>query len=448
MTATARPAPAPESGLGPQIRTFAETHRSITIIVVMAIVTVAMYVLPLFPPLSIVQGAGTWYDSFANAGVFVLLAMGLNVVVGMAGLLDLGYAAFFAIGAYTYAYSNSPFSGLDLPFFPMLVVGAFVAAVFGILLGAPTLRLRGDYLAIMTLGFGEIVPIVFLNLEKYTEGTNGIGGIYRPEPLPLLGEFSAISPFNYFVVMVGIVTITMILLYRLQASRIGRAWNAIREDELAAAANGINTVTTKLLAFSLGATTSGLAGVFNASKLTIVSPDQFLFTVSFTVLAMVILGGMGNIWGVAIGAFIVYMIQVVVLKNINGVIETLGIPDFTIPGINLHVDLKNVPFVEFQFLLYGVALVLMMLLRPEGLFPSQRRRQELHIAEEMEEGVAETAPQPVDPAIIAAAAAAAAAAAPDPSAFAVPTETPGGGGTGDPPADRGAPDAPTEGDGR
>jgi branched-chain amino acid transport system permease protein len=289
---------------------------------------------------------------------------------------------------------------------------------------------------------------VFLNLEKYTEGTNGIGGIYRPEPLPLLGEFSAISPFNYFVVMVGIVTITMILLYRLQASRIGRAWNAIREDELAAAANGINTVTTKLLAFSLGATTSGLAGVFNASKLTIVSPDQFLFTVSFTVLAMVILGGMGNIWGVAIGAFIVYMIQVVVLKNINGVIETLGIPDFTIPGINLHVDLKNVPFVEFQFLLYGVALVLMMLLRPEGLFPSQRRRQELHIAEEMEEGVAETAPQPVDPAIIAAAAAAAAAAAPDPSAFAAPTETPGGGGTGDPPADRGAPDAPTEGDGR
>jgi ABC-type branched-subunit amino acid transport system permease subunit len=303
----------------------------------------------------------------------------------------------------------------------MLVVGAFVAAVFGILLGAPTLRLRGDYLAIMTLGFGEIVPIVFLNLEKYTQGTNGIGGLYRPEPLAFtipftnvkvfdLGGFGAISPFNYFVVMVAIVTITMILLYRLQDSRIGRAWNAIREDELAAAANGINTVTTKLLAFALGATTSGLAGVFNASKLTIVSPDQFLFTVSFTVLAMVILGGMGNIWGVAVGAFVVYMIQVVILKNINQVIETLGIPAFDLGP--LHIDLANVKFVEFQFLLYGVALVLMMLLRPEGLFPSQRRRQELHIAEEFDEGFPETTDVPVVPAPVAASSP---AAEPDPS---------------------------------
>ena len=388
MTTAARPAtPPPARQMRSQIRDWTDLHRSTTIVISMAVVAILMYVLPLFPPLSIVQGAGTWYDAFANAGVFVLLAMGLNVVIGMAGLLDLGYAAFFAIGAYTYAYSNSSFTGLDVPFFPMLIVGAFVAAVFGILLGAPTLRLRGDYLAIMTLGFGEIVPIVFLNLDQYTQGTNGIGAINRPEPLPFLGEFTAISPFNYFIVMIGIVTITMILLYRLQDSRIGRAWNAIREDELAAAANGINTVTTKLLAFALGATTSGLAGVFNASKLTIVSPDQFLFTVSFTVLAMVILGGMGNIWGVAVGAFVVFLIQVVILKNINGVIETLGIPDFTIPLLNLHVDLKNVPFLQFQFLLYGIALVLMMLLRPEGLFPSQRRRRELHIAEEMGDGL-------------------------------------------------------------
>jgi ABC-type branched-subunit amino acid transport system permease subunit len=310
--------------------------------------------------------------------------MGLNVVIGMAGLLDLGYAAFFAIGAYAYAYSNSPFSHTDLPFIPMLFVGAAVAGIFGILLGAPTLRLRGDYLAIMTLGFGEIVPIVFLNLDRFTQGTNGIGGIYRPEPLPLLGAFSPSSPFNYFIVMVVIVTITMILLYRLQDSRIGRAWNAIREDELAAAANGINTVTTKLLAFSLGATTSGLAGVFNASKLTIVSPDQFYFTVSFTVLAMVILGGMGNIWGVAVGAFVVYNIQVVFLKSINGIIETIGIPAFDLGPV--HVNLAKVPFTDYQYLLYGVALVLMMLLRPEGLFPNQRRRQELHVAEEFDDG--------------------------------------------------------------
>jgi ABC-type branched-subunit amino acid transport system permease subunit len=395
MTAVARPA-TPSPSRRTSLRDWADAHRSLTIIGAMAFLTAAMYVLPQYPPFNFVQSPGTWYDAFANAGVFVLLAMGLNVVIGMAGLLDLGYAAFFAIGAYTYAYSNSPFSGLDLPFLPMLIVGAFIAAVFGILLGAPTLRLRGDYLAIMTLGFGEIVPIVFLNLETYTLGTNGIGGIYRPEPLPFLAPFGAISPFSYFVVMVAIVTLAMILLYRLQDSRVGRAWNAIREDELAAAANGINTVTTKLLAFALGATTAGLAGAFNASKLTIVSPDQFSFTVSFTVLAMVILGGMGNIWGVAVGAFIVYMIQVVVLKNINQVIETLGIPAFQIGPID--VNLAEVKFVEFQFLLYGIALVAMMLLRPEGLFPSQRRRQELHIAEEMDDGLGETTDVPVVPA--------------------------------------------------
>jgi ABC-type branched-subunit amino acid transport system permease subunit len=388
MTATAKNRgvrrPPGFRGLLEELRNRSSSHRSISIVTAMLLTTVLMYVLPLVPPLSVVQPPGPWYDSFANAGVFVLLAMGLNVVIGMAGLLDLGYAAFFAIGAYTYAYSNSPFAGTDFPFIPMLFVGAAIAAIFGILLGAPTLRLRGDYLAIMTLGFGEIVPIVFLNLDKFTRGTNGIGGIYRPEPLPVFGSFSAISPFNYFIVMAVIVTITMILMYRLADSRIGRAWNAIREDELAAAANGINTVTTKLLAFSLGATTSGLAGVFNASKLTIVSPDQFLFTVSFTVLAMVILGGMGNIWGVAVGAFVVYNIQAVVLKRINGVIDTVGVPAFDLGPV--HVDLAKVPFVEYQFLLYGVALVLMMLLRPEGLFPNQRRRLELHVAEDLDEG--------------------------------------------------------------
>jgi ABC-type branched-subunit amino acid transport system permease subunit len=349
---------------------FATRHRSATIVVSMVIITILLYLLPLVPPLSLIDSPDPWYDVFANAGVYVLLAMGLNVVIGLAGLLDLGYAAFFAIGAYTYAYSNSTFSGLDLPFLPMLVVGAAIAAVFGIALGAPTLRLRGDYLAIMTLGFGEIVPIVFLNLEKWTEGTNGISGIFRPEPLPLIGEFTPLTPFAYFIVMVGIVTVAMILLYRMQDSRTGRAWNAIREDELAAAANGVNTVTTKLLAFAIGATTAGLAGVFNASKLTIVSPDQFLFAVSFIVLAMVILGGMGNIWGVAAGAFVVYLIQIQGLKQLNKLVDQVPI-------------LQDINFLDYQFLLFGVALVLMMLFRPEGLFPSQRRRRELHVAEEL-----------------------------------------------------------------
>lgn len=374
MTATtaARSASAPSPSPRARIRAFAHLHRSTSIVIGMVIVTVLMIILPQLPPLSWILRRDAWFDTFANAGVYILLAMGLNVVVGLSGLLDLGYAAFFAIGSYTYAYSNSPFSHMDLPFLPMLAVGAAIAAVFGIALGAPTLRLRGDYLAIMTLGFGEIVPIMFLNLDKWTEGTNGIGGIYRPEPLPLIGEFSALSPFAYYILAVGIVTVAMILLYRMQDSRIGRAWNAIREDELAAAANGINTVTTKLLAFAIGATTAGFAGVFNASKLTIVSPEQFLFAVSFIVLAMVILGGMGNIWGVAAGAFVVYLIQVVVLKQLNSIVEAIGIP-----------VLKSVNFVDYQYLLFGVALVFMMMFRPEGLFPSQRRRRELHVADEI-----------------------------------------------------------------
>ena len=383
MTANAS-APAAIAPRSPRarLREQVAAHRSISIIVGMAIITAALVVLPKFPPLSVIQGEAPWLDAFANAGTFVLLAMGLNVVIGLAGLLDLGYAAFFAIGAYVYAYSNSPFSQTDLPFLPMLVVGAAVAAVFGIALGAPTLRLRGDYLAIMTLGFGEIVPIVFLNLDPWTQGTNGIGGIYRPEPLPIIGFFGALTPGAYLYLMAIIVTIAMILLYRLQESRIGRAWNAVREDELAAAGNGINTVSTKLLAFAMGATTAGLAGVFNASKLTIVSPDQFLFAVSFTVLAMVILGGMGNIWGVAVGAFVVYVLQAVVLKQLNSL--KAGI-DF-LHGIN---------FLDYQFLLYGIALVLMMLFRPEGLFPSQRRRSELHLAEEFAEAEDEELPSEV-----------------------------------------------------
>ena len=201
--------------------------------------------------------------------MFVLLALGLNVVVGFAGLLDLGYAAFFAIGAYTYAYGASGFTGLSIPFWPMLLVGALVAAVFGVLLGAPTLRLRGDYLAIVTLGFGEIVPVVFLNADKYTNGTNGITGIAQPSIYGLFGinGFGFTNPWPYYLTIVAIITVVVMLLYRLQDSRLGRAWVALREDELAAASMGINTITTKLLAFSIGASTAGLAGVFYAAKL-------------------------------------------------------------------------------------------------------------------------------------------------------------------------------------
>jgi len=343
----------------------------------MALVTALLPLIATLPPFSGFNKQIVWIDNFASAGVFILLALGLNVVVGMAGLLDLGYAAFFAIGAYAYAYGSSTFTDLSVPFWIMLPIGAVVAAIFGILLGAPTLRLRGDYLAIVTLGFGEIVPVVFRNASQWTNGTQGIAGIRRPAiPGVDCGSggplcFGAGSPLPYYIVMAILITTVLIVLYRLQDSRLGRSWQAIREDELAAASNGINTVTTKLLAFALGASVAGFAGVFSASKFINVTPEQFGFNVSFTVLAMVVLGGIGNMWGVAIGAFIIYMINSVLLKQLNAFFDTFRVP-----------ILSDIDFVQYQYLLYGLLLVAMMLTRPEGLFPNRRRAAELHVTDE------------------------------------------------------------------
>jgi ABC-type branched-subunit amino acid transport system permease subunit len=366
-TTGSAPGPAPRRfGLWrDRIDEAARQHQSLSILVGVSLFAVFLPILVLVPPFT---GFGTqkdFVDGFAVAGTFVLLAMGLNVVVGLAGLLDLGYAAFFAIGAYTYAYGASPFSGEHIPFWFMLPVGALIAALFGLMLGAPTLRLRGDYLAIVTLGFGEIVPVVFLNADQYTNGTNGIGGLYQPQILDY--NFGFGNPFPYYVTVVTLIIATMIILYRLQDSRLGRAWMAIREDELAAASMGINTVTTKLLAFAIGASTSGLAGVFFASKLSSVGAGDFGFTVSFTVLSMVVLGGMGNIWGVALGALVIYEIQTQGLKQLTNFFQPLHLP-----------VVSDINFINYQYLLYGLALVGMMLLRPEGLFPNRRRKAELH----------------------------------------------------------------------
>ena len=365
--------------LGPA-REFLRGHQSLSITFGMAIAAVVLPLIVLIPPFN---GFGTQKDfvgGFADAGVFVLLAIGLNVVVGLAGLLDLGYAAFFAIGAYTMAYGASGYSGLDTPFWIMIVVGAFVAAVFGLLLGAPTLRLRGDYLAIVTLGFGEIVPLVFLNADTYTNGTNGITGIAQPSLYGLAGinGFGFTNPWPYYITVLLIITIATMLVYRLQDSRLGRAWVALREDELAAASMGINTVSTKLLAFAIGASTAGLAGVFYSAKLASITPQQFEFQVSFTALAMVVLGGMGNTWGVILGAFIVYEIQSQGLHQLDAFAKSLHAPPISLGPITL--DLSTINFINYQYLLFGLALVLMMLLRPEGLFPSRRRREELHEA--------------------------------------------------------------------
>ncbi len=392
MTDTRRQSPSGLRAVTGRIGSIAGHHQSLTILVGLALVGALLPLISAVPPFS---GFGTqkdWVGGFADAGVFVLLAVGLNVVVGFAGLLDLGYAAFFAIGAYTYAYGASTFTGLQTPFWIMLVAGAVVAAVFGITLGAPTLRLRGDYLAIVTLGFGEIVPVVALNADTYTRGTNGIVGLAQPNAYGLFGitSFPITNPWPWYITVLGIIAIAFMILYRLEDSRLGRAWVAIREDELAAASMGINTISTKLLAFAIGASTSGLGGVFYAAKLGVVDPTQFHFDVSFTVLAMVVLGGMGNIWGVAVGAFVIFEIQHQGLKQLGAFIQSLNVPVFQVPVLG-SVDLGGINFLKFQFLLYGLALVAMMLLRPEGLFPSRQRRHELHeVAEESEEAAEDT----------------------------------------------------------
>ena len=318
-------------------------------------------------------------DFVGDAGRWILLALGLNIVVGYAGLLDLGYAAFFAIGSYTFAILASPQFGIHISFWLLLLVAAFVAAMFGIVLGAPTLRLRGDYLAIVTLGFGEIVPRVIRNASKFTGGVNGIVGTDQPMIPAFLGFHGysfGLNPVPYYYLMLVIIVITILLIRNLRNSRLGRAWMAVREDEVAAAATGINTVTTKLLAFALGASFSGFAGSYYASKLFIVTPETFSFVVSVTVLLMVVLGGMGNIRGVIVGALVIYAIQAYVLVQLPGWIAS-ATQALDIGFLN-NVDISG--YVQrSSILIFGVILVVIMLLRPQGLIPSAQRKVELEL---------------------------------------------------------------------
>ena len=331
----------------------------------LAVYRIPLAILALFLLFPLADRNAGHVNAAADAAVFVLLALGLNIVVGFAGLLDLGYAAFFAIGSYTYALAASPFYGLHLPFWPMLLIAALIAGVFGALLGAPTLRLRGDYLAIVTLGFGEIVPTVFLNLPKYTGGTNGIVGIDKPT---LFGYQFGFNPTPYYYTLIVIIVLSVVAILRLRDSRLGRAWLAVREDEVAAASMGIDLTATKLLAFSFGAFFSGFGGALYVAKLGVVSPDQFNFTVSFTILAMVVLGGMGNVFGVIAGAGILYEFQTLFLTDLTQWTHSLG------HSLGIPV-LTTINFVDLKFLLYGIGLVLLMLLRPEGLFPERRIRE-------------------------------------------------------------------------
>jgi branched-chain amino acid transport system permease protein len=309
--------------------------------------------------LPLVVRNGGFTNFLADAGAFVLLALGLNIVVGFAGLLDLGYAAFFAIGSYAFAMLASPQFGIHVPFWVLLFLASGIAAVFGILLGAPTLRLRGDYLAIVTLGFGEIVPQTFRNFAQFTGGPNGIGSLDQPT---IFGYRFGFAVLPYYFLILALIALAVWLARNLRDSRLGRAWMAIREDELAAAHMGINTTTAKLAAFALGASFSGLAGCAYASKLQLVSPDQFGFNVSVAVLSMLVLGGMGNIPGVIVGSLVISSLDRLILPQATNLLH----------GVGVHVDLTN-----SRFMIYGVILVLMMLFRPEGLLPSRQRKSEL-----------------------------------------------------------------------
>lgn len=321
--------------------------------------------------------------------VWVLLAMGLNIVVGYAGLLDLGYVAFFVIGAYAQAFLTSPSSifvqkGWIPEFFqhfwPAMAVSWVVAAICGAIIGAPTLRLRGDYLAIVTLGFGEIVPDFFTNTVSITRGPMGIGQIGGPPdiktPWFTIG-FGTTNQWEWFwlILLVGLVSLWAIT--RMYDSRLGRAWQAVREDEIAAASMGIDTVRTKLWAFALGASFSGFAGSLYSGYVGVVYPDQFQFSLSIVILAMVILGGIGNIYGVIAGAFIIGAFDRIAAEELSGPLNWVGEQMTWGPIAPIGEFLANHSLTSDRFLIFGLALVLIMLLRPGGLFPSARRAAEM-----------------------------------------------------------------------
>ncbi len=337
-------------------------------------------------------------DSAANAMSYAALALGLNVVVGFAGLLDLGYAAFFAIGAYYYGIFTSfqvmplwstwwePLQilglvekmnqgGPDLVHFTLsfwlaLPTAALVAAFFGVLFGAPTLRLRGDYLAIVTLGFGEIVPIVARNVDSVTNGAAGLNGVQPPRLFDYSFGVDA-TPYYYTgLLLIGFLIFTSI---RLRDSRVGRAWMAIREDETAAAAMGVNPVKYKLMAFAIGAAFAGMTGVFFVAKLQTATPDMFNFSVSSMLLVMVVLGGMGSIWGVVLGAVLLQLMQSVFLPQISHWLHQIG------AAIG-STTLQQVDLVQWTQLFFGIILIFMMLYRRQGLIPATRPQAALTFA--------------------------------------------------------------------
>jgi branched-chain amino acid transport system permease protein len=352
----------------------------------------------LMPTLGTINGY--YLEVATQVGIFVALALGLNIVVGLAGLLDLGYVAFYAVGAYTWAIFGSPQAGLFLPesvarfplggqwFFLFLLLGVMVAGTTGVILGLPVLRLRGDYLAIVTLGFGEVIRVLANNLDKpinFTNGPKGITPITRP-PLffrPLLDVLgidaapSVLYPIYFYFLVLLIVGVVILVNRRLEDSHIGRAWEAIREDELAAISMGIPLVQMKLLAFACGASFAGAMGVLFSAKQVFINPESFTFLESIGVLSMVILGGMGSIPGAILGATVVTVLNLQVLKGLSLWLNELRNAGVTILGYNLAQLPTQLEPAKYERMIFGIILILMMIFRPQGILPARRRTREL-----------------------------------------------------------------------
>src|SRR5436305_617277 len=364
----------PYSGFIPGLKAFTASVRA-------ALFAVALLVL--MPVIGYYNGY--YLEVATQVGIFVALALGLNIVVGLAGLLDLGYVAFFAVGAYTWAIFGSPhanliFGGGVFPlapgwFYPFLLVGLLVPAGTGLLLRLPVLRLHGDYLAIVTLGFGEVIRVLANNLDKpinITNGPKGITPIVRP-PMPF---GLPTSEAFYFLVLV-IVAVVIVVNRRLEDSHIGRAWEAIREDQLAAQAMGVPLVRAKLLAFACGASFAGVMGVVFSAKQVFINPESFTFLESIGVLAMVILGGMGSIPGAVLGATVVTVLNLQVLKGLSLWLNELKNAGATVLGYSLADLPTQFEPAKYERMIFGIILVLMMIFRPQGILPARRRQREL-----------------------------------------------------------------------
>lgn len=346
--------------------------------IALGVVTVALVLLPL----AVSPLGNAWVRMLAMALLYVMLALGLNIVVGYAGLLDLGYVAFYAVGAYMYALLSSPHlyehfewiartfpDGMHNSIWLVIPLGAGLAAVFGVLLGAPTLRLRGDYLAIVTLGFGEIVRIFLNNLNAPVNITNGPQGITKIDPVTIgpidfgkpleVGSVTLPSVTLYYWLFLALTVVVVAVTVRLQDSRIGRAWMAIREDEIAAKAMGIDTRNVKLLAFAMGASFGGVSGAMFAAFQGFVSPESFVLHESIVIVAMVVLGGMGHVPGVIVGAILLYAIPESLRYLAKPMQEAIFGTELVAPE-------------ALRMLLFGLAMVVIMLYRPSGLWPAPR----------------------------------------------------------------------------